>query len=257
MEILFISFIAFIASILTFFSGFGLGTILMPVFAIFFPVEIAIALTGIVHLLNNLFKISIVGKYASWKIVLQFGLPAIIGALIGAGILIYFSNNSILASYQLGNIECEITPIKLIISIIILFFAILELLPFFQNLEFSKNKLLAGGLISGFFGGLSGHQGALRSAFLIKCGLTKESFIATGVIIASIVDVSRISIYFTKYTQFDIENNALLLISAVIAAFFGAILGRQLLKKVTIKQVNIIVTIMLILLSTLMGLGII
>ena len=107
------------------------------------------------------------------------------------------------------------------------------------------------------FGGLSGHQGALRSAFLIKCGLTKESFIATGVIIASIVDISRISIYFTKYTQFDIEKNAILLISAVLAAFIGAILGRQLLKKVTIKQVNIIVTIMLISLSILMGAGII
>ena len=95
MEIILIGLTALIASLLTFFSGFGLGTILMPVFAIFFPVEIAIALTGIVHLLNNLFKISIVGKFASWKIVFQFGLPAIIGALIGAGILIYFSSNSI------------------------------------------------------------------------------------------------------------------------------------------------------------------
>ena len=53
MEIVIISIVALFASLLTFFSGFGLGTILMPVFAIFFPVEIAIALTGIVHLLNN------------------------------------------------------------------------------------------------------------------------------------------------------------------------------------------------------------
>jgi len=40
---------AFLASALTFFSGFGLGTILMPVFALFFPVEVAIGLTAIVH----------------------------------------------------------------------------------------------------------------------------------------------------------------------------------------------------------------
>ena len=44
--------------------------------------------------------------------------------------------------------------------------------------------LAAGGLLSGFLGGLSGHQGALRSAFLIKCGLSKEVFIASGVVIA-------------------------------------------------------------------------
>ena len=55
-------------------------------------------------------------------------------------------------------------------------FAFLELLPFFKKLEFDENKLFFGGVISGFFGGLSGHQGALRSAFLIKCGLSKESF---------------------------------------------------------------------------------
>src|ERR1043165_6089707 len=47
-EIIFISIAAFLISILTFFSGFGLGTILTPVFMIFFPVEIAIALTGVV-----------------------------------------------------------------------------------------------------------------------------------------------------------------------------------------------------------------
>ena len=39
---------AFFAAILTFFSGFGLGTILTPVMMVFFPVDIAIAFTGIV-----------------------------------------------------------------------------------------------------------------------------------------------------------------------------------------------------------------
>ena len=75
--------------------------------------------------------------------------------------------------------------------------------------------------------------------------------------IASIVDISRISIYFTKYHQFDLQNNAWILIFAILSAFSGAFIGRQLLKKVTIKQVNIIVTLMLISLSVLMGIGII
>lgn len=47
---------AFIASALTFFSGFGPGTILMPAFTLLFPVEIAIAATAVVHFLNNFFK---------------------------------------------------------------------------------------------------------------------------------------------------------------------------------------------------------
>ncbi|MGA2225011.1 MAG: hypothetical protein ABSH41_11265 [Syntrophobacteraceae bacterium] len=69
---------ALFTSGLTLFSGFGLGTILMPVFAIFFPVEVAIALTAIVHFLNNLFKLMLVGKYTDKGVVLRFGIPAVI-----------------------------------------------------------------------------------------------------------------------------------------------------------------------------------
>ena len=54
MEFLIIAIVACGASLLTFFSGFGLGTILTPVFIFFFPLDVAIALTGIVHFLNNL-----------------------------------------------------------------------------------------------------------------------------------------------------------------------------------------------------------
>lgn len=44
---------ALATSALTLFSGFGLGTILTPVFAIFFPIEVAIASTAVVHLSNE------------------------------------------------------------------------------------------------------------------------------------------------------------------------------------------------------------
>lgn len=57
MEYILICSDAFVASGVTLFSGFGLGTVLlMPVFAVFFPVP-AIVLTAIVHFLNNLFKL--------------------------------------------------------------------------------------------------------------------------------------------------------------------------------------------------------
>lgn len=62
MEIIIISLAAFFTAVLTFFSGFGLGTILTPVFVLFFPIDVAIALTGVVHFSNNLFKIALVGR---------------------------------------------------------------------------------------------------------------------------------------------------------------------------------------------------
>lgn len=45
MEIIIICLAAFFTAVLTFFSGFGLRTVLAPVFSIFFPVDVAIALT--------------------------------------------------------------------------------------------------------------------------------------------------------------------------------------------------------------------
>ena len=257
MDIFIISITALSASLLTFFSGFGLGTILMPVFAIFFPIEVAIALTGIVHLLNNIFKMFIVGKQATWSVVKKFGIPAIIGAFIGAYLLVYLSNDKALFEYNIGTKLCIISPVKIIVSILMFSFAILEILPFYKKLEFSENKLFLGGAISGFFGGISGHQGALRSAFLIKYGLSKESFIATGVIIASIVDISRISVYFTKFSEIGIKENATILLIAVASAFIGAFLGKKLLKKITIEFVHNAVTIMIIILAILLGIGII
>ncbi len=53
---------AFLASGLTLFSGFGLGTLLLPVIVLFFPIDLAIALTAVVHALNNFFKCWLLGS---------------------------------------------------------------------------------------------------------------------------------------------------------------------------------------------------
>ena len=53
---------AFLVSGLTLFSGFGLGTLLMPVFALFFPVPVAVASTALVHVANNLFKLGLLRR---------------------------------------------------------------------------------------------------------------------------------------------------------------------------------------------------
>lgn len=63
-EYLIICITSFLISIITLFSGFGLGTVLMPVFAIFFPLPVAIASVAVVPFTNNLFKALLVGKYA-------------------------------------------------------------------------------------------------------------------------------------------------------------------------------------------------
>ncbi len=114
MEIVIISFAAFLTAILTFFSGFGLGTILAPVFAIFFPIDVAIALTGVVHFSNNVFKMALVGKNTDKTVLLRFGIPAIIASFAGAWTLIRITNLPVLYTYELWGQSFDITPVKLI-----------------------------------------------------------------------------------------------------------------------------------------------
>jgi uncharacterized protein len=257
MELLILCLAALVTSLLTFFSGFGLGTILTPVFAIFFPIEVAIALTGVVHFLNNIFKLILVGGHADKSVVLKFGIPAFFAALLGAYLLVKISDLEPLYQYTLGSKDFFITPIKLIVAVLLIVFALMESIPRLRKLEFGKNHLMLGGILSGFFGGLSGNQGALRSAFLIKAGLTKEAFIATGIVIACIVDFSRLGVYFSRFSASGLEGNMMLVIAATVSAFAGAFIGSRLLKKVTLSVVQIIVTIMLIALSIGLGLGLI
>jgi len=257
MDFILISLTALIASLLTFFSGFGLGTILLPVFALFFPLDVAIALTGIVHLFNNLFKLILVGKYAVLKVVLKFGLPAIAAAFAGAELLMILTEVKPIASYNIGDSLFFITPVKLTIAILMIIFSVIELIPKFKQLQFKENKLFFGGILSGFFGGLSGHQGALRSAFLIKLGLSKESFIATGVVIACLIDFTRLSVYFSNFIGSGITDNLYLLVSATLSAFTGAYFGNKLLKKVTLNFIQTFVAVMIMLIALGLGTGLI
>lgn len=86
-EFLLVPLAAFLASALTLHSGFGLGTLLMPVVALFLPVELAVALTAIVHLANNIFKGGLLGRSADRSVVLRFGIPAVGAAFFGAWLL--------------------------------------------------------------------------------------------------------------------------------------------------------------------------
>ena len=245
MSYLIICTVALLASALTFFSGFGLGTLLLPAFAFFFPIEQAVALTAVVHFLNNLFKLALTGRNADRDVVLRFGLPAIAMSFLGAWVLVWLSDIAPVFSYSAFDRLISITPVKLVVGLLLLLFACLDLLPRFRDMSFGKQYMPLGGLLSGFFGGLSGMQGALRSAFLSRAGLSKEAFIATGVVIACLIDFSRLAIYSASLVRESAQFNYSLLVAAILAAFAGAVLGNRYLSKMTMPSIQRIVAVML------------
>jgi uncharacterized protein len=257
MEYLIICIASLIGAGLTLFSGFGLGTLLLPVFGLFFPIEIAVVLTALVHFMNNAFKFYLFGKNADKTILIKFGIPAIAFSFFGAYILSLLTHTGVIFAYRLNNQLFEVKPLKLIIGLLLIIFALFDFVPKLKNMQFDKKHLAIGGMLSGFFGGLSGHQGALRSAFLIRAGLSKEVFIATGVVIACMVDISRLAIYIPKIISNEVELDFTLVGLATLSAFTGVYFGNRLLQKTTISLLQNIVCVTLLLFGTLMLLGII
>ena len=257
MDVVIITLVTFSAAVLTFFSGFGLGTILTPTMMIFFPVEIAIAFTGIIHFSNNIFKLFIVSKKIDKEILIRFGGPAILASFIGSYLLFNIGGDKVLYSvYILGELR-SVTFIKFLVSVLLIIFSLIDLMPFFKNLNFHKKTIPLGGFLSGFFGGLTGNQGALRSAFLIKMNLDKKVFISTTVFISTMVDFTRIGVYSSNLLVIDFSQYFTLGIFSTLSAILGSIIGNMLLKKITIEIIRTTVAILIICLATFLLIGII
>ncbi len=262
MAVFWVALAAGATAILTLFSGFGLGTLLLPVFAIFFPLEIAVAATAVVHLANNIFKLFLLGRYARRDIVLRFGLPAAGAAFVGAYTLDRLAHLVPVTTYVLGGRPHAITPVGLALGVLIAVFAILDLVPERQTSAIAPRRLWIGGLLSGFFGGLSGHQGALRAAFLSRSGLSRDAFLGSSVTCAVLVDVARLSVYGVGFFghRFDAlvsGDGRRLVIVAALAAFAGSFVGARLVRKVTLRVLQRCVAVGLLVLAVAIGSGLV
>lgn len=256
MDYIIIAFTVLVGAGLTFFSGFGLGTLMLPVFSLFFPLPVAIAATAIVHLSNNIFKFGMVYKHVHVPTLIRFGLPAVIFAALGGLTLKFIGNIEPFYSYQLGSKTFELSTLKMVIGFLMIFFAWFDLDPRFSHIQISSKYIPIGGVLSGFFGGISGHQGAFRSTFLTKAGLTKEEFIGTSNSIALLIDVARLIVYFETFNFVALSNNKSLLIVGIVCAFIGTYFGKELVKKTTLKGIQRVVGVMLFLLGALFVCGI-
>ena len=248
---------AFLASLLTLFSGFGLGTLLMPVAAIFLPVAVAIALTALVHLLNTVFKLALMRRWVDWRVALWFGLPALMAALPGAWLLTQMTQWPAWVDYDWLGWQAEITPVKLLVGLLLMAFAIAEWRNLAKRFAVKPRLLPLGGVLSGFFGGLSGHQGAFRSAFLLHAGLDAQAFIATNAAIAMLVDIARLAVYGLNLQLLTAKTDIPLIAAATAAAFAGVMVGRIGVHKVTISAIQRLVAGLLLLLGMALIAGII
>ena len=227
-------------SVITLFTGFGVGTIMMPIMALFFDVKVAIFLAAIVHFFNNVSRLVLYWSEINWQIIKRFGVVSIIGAFVGSFAQIYLDS----------------VWLKTGVGLFLIIYAVLTLVPGKIKIELPQSLDFIGGFLSGLVGGLIGNQGAIRSVYLLGYGLQKQELVVSSALIAVIIDSTRIPVY--AYSNFQyLQENLLLLATVIATAIFGTVVGSRLLPKVSYDLFRKIILIGVLLLGVLMSISVI
>jgi len=220
-EIIILAIIAsFTAAALTVPAGFGLSTMLTPVVLMLMSPHEAVAVVAVVHGAHNAGKSWSLWENINFQAFKHYGIWLILGAVIGA-----ILQNQVPQKPLLG-----------IIGVFLIILPLLTLSKSWKNYRIPEENDRIGGLGSGFMGGLSGHQGALRAMFLTNKLPDKMTYAATASIFALCVDLSRIPIYLFFRPE-GITENWELTIALVLSALIGVRIGKKWLE--TMKSESI------------------
>ena len=212
--IVFSLFATFFAAALTVPAGFGLATMITPIVFLWLEPHEAVAVVGIVHGSHNAWKLKVLRSSVDYSAVRRYGWAMVVGALIGAAL----------------NTAVEADPLLLIVGVALVVLPLLSMSERWTNVRLPDAEDRIGGFGSGFFGGLTGHQGALRAMFLQKRLPNKTEYAATAAVLALVVDVTRVPVY-VALEGWQILDAGWLIVGLVLAAVLGVHLGKRWLKK--------------------------
>jgi uncharacterized membrane protein YfcA len=185
-------------------TGFGIGSLLTPVFALTVDTRLAVAAVSIPHVIGTAVRFRLLRGRVDGKVLLSFGLTSAAGGLAGA------------ALYELASSRW----LNVVFGVLLVFAAISEVSGLARRVRFRGWMVWAAGAASGLLGGLVGNQGGIRSAALTGFNLPKETFVGTATAIALLVDGARLPIYLA------IQHEEMLSLWAVIAtATIGVVVG--------------------------------
>ncbi|HKP27952.1 MAG TPA: sulfite exporter TauE/SafE family protein, partial [Gemmatimonadales bacterium] len=132
-------------------SGFGIGSLVTPLLLLWYPAHWAVALVAIPHAIASVLRGFRLRREVDRRVFVQFGIASAAGGLLGA--LLQSSLRSVL--------------LTIVLAVLMLVAGATEIVRRPIRLPQSRSARLIAGSLSGFFGGLVGNQGGIRSAALL------------------------------------------------------------------------------------------
>ena len=196
-------------------SGFGIGSLVTPLLALKIGTGVAVAGVSIAHFLGTAFRFWKWKQYINKRVLLSFGITSAVGGLMGALFHNIFQN----------------VILTIIFGCLLVFAGFCGLTGISGKLRFNGVLAWIAGALSGFFGGLVGNQGGIRSAAMFGFDLKGKEFIATATGIALAVDIARMPVYFIIQWR-DILNIWPLIVLSSIGVLIGTELGVWTFRKI-------------------------
>lgn len=218
-------------------TGFGIGSVLTPLLAISVGTRLAVAAISIPHFFATVLRFWRLRSFVDKAVLVRFGIPSAAGGLTGALL------HNVAANRALG----------VVFGLLLVFVGVSELSGLSRRMRFGNAMGLVAGAVSGFFGGLVGNQGGIRSAALLGFDMDKQAFVATATATGVIVDAARMPAYFLTQGR-QISAIRVIVIIATLGAIIGTVFGERVLRRLPERLFRRIVAVLIVALGVYMAL---
>jgi uncharacterized protein len=196
-------------------AGFGIGTVLTPVFAMRVDMKLAVAAVAVPHLVATSLRLWMMRRHVDWRIVRTFGVMSAAGGLAGA-----------LLQQRLRG-----PGLVIVFGVLLVFAGVTGLTGLMERVRLGRTAAWIAGLLSGVFGGLVGNQGGIRSAALLGFDVPPAAFVASATAAALMVDLARMPVYVALEAD-RLAGLAGPMTLAVAGAVAGTVGGERVLRRI-------------------------
>jgi uncharacterized membrane protein YfcA len=194
--------------------------------------KLAVAAVSIPHAIGTSIRLWRFRRDVDWTIVRSFGITSAAGGLTGA----------------LLNTWAASRALEIVFGSLLVLAGASQVTGFAERWELRGALAWLGGALSGFFGGLVGNQGGIRTAAMLGFDVGKRQFVATTTAVALLIDLARVPVYLAAEAA-QLARLAPTIVLAAAGAVVGTLFGERVLEHVPERRFRTVVGVLLILLG--------
>ncbi|HUP41145.1 MAG TPA: sulfite exporter TauE/SafE family protein [Vicinamibacterales bacterium] len=205
-------------------AGFGIGSLLTPAIAAETGTKLAVALVSIPHAIGTSIRFWRFRRDIDWTVVRSFGLTSAAGGLTGA----------------LLNTWATSRALEIVFGCLLMLAGGSQITGYAKRWRLHGRAAWLGGALSGFFGGLVGNQGGIRTASMLGFEVDKRQFVATTTAVALLIDMARVPAYVATETMAIAQMWPTVGV-ATIGVVIGTLFGERMLARVPEQRFRVVV----------------